>query len=577
MPIDPKSVQWDATPAIDPQTVKWDAPSAAAQQIANDPITRGAQNFTDDMGFTQKLNAGTGKVFSDIGLALRQRMGMASRADAAEARALDAPLMKTGAGVAGNVLGNVALLAPATLIPGAQAVPAAATIGAITGYLQPSVSAKEDAVNTALGAAGGAAGQWVANKAAGSNAFQQAQANQTVAKNAQKTAAAREANRAGYVVPPEDIGEGGGTVSRVLSGFGGKIKTAQEASARNQSVTDRLARQEIGLNAGDALSADVLQTIRNQAADKGYAPLRQVGAVPTDQAYARALNSISGKYQGAARSFPGAAKNEVADLVDSLRVGQFDAGDALDMVKVLRERADKAYRSGDNGLGKAAKSAANALEDQIERHLQKANVPVFEPVPRAAPPTQGANLLPERFPGTALSTDVRPDAQMLRQVAGDENAAAEMLKQFREARALIAKTYSVQKGLNSQTGEVSAQALAKQLEKGRPLSGNLKTIGETASAFPKATQSLKEAPKSFSPLDMAVALGGGAAVNPMLLAWLGRPIARQALLSNPMQQSALVRASTPTPVNAMMRALENENLMLPVGITAGNALARAYQ
>jgi hypothetical protein len=106
---------------------------------------------------------------------------------------------------------------------------------------------------------------------------------------------------------------------------------------------------------------------------------------------------------------------------------------------------------------------------------------------------------------------------------------------------LIAKTYSVQKGLNSETGSVSAQALAKQLEKGKPLSGELLTVAKMGSAFPKATQSLKETPKAISPLDWFA--GGGASIatsNPLpMLGLLARPAARSYLLSPAAQRAAL--------------------------------------
>ena len=64
----------------------------------------------------------------------------------------------------------------------------------------------------------------------------------------------------------------------------------------------------------------------------------------------------------------------------------------------------------------------------------------------------------------------------------------------------------MQKALNEQTGNVSAQQLAKDLAKGRPLSGDLLTVAQMGQAFPKATQALKEAPKAVSPLDFAVAV-----------------------------------------------------------------------
>jgi hypothetical protein len=206
-------------------------------------------------------------------------------------------------------------------------------------------------------------------------------------------------------------------------------------------------------------------------------------------------------------------------------VKQFDAGDAIDATKVLRETADKAYRAGDRELGKASKGAADAIEGMLERHLQAAG---------------------------------NPDA----------------LKAFRDARTLIAKTYSVQKGLNTQTGQVAATKLAQDLAKGRPLSGELKTVAEMATAFPKATQALKEAPKAVSPLDFAVAATTGAATaNPLAALMLGaRPLARNALLSGTAQARALKQA-TPVPLTqATQAALENrlaQMLLGPAGMATG--------
>src|SRR5438477_12541306 len=79
-----------------------------AQQIDNDPISQGARDVTGGMSGLDKFNAGVGKAFSDLALGVRQRTGFASRDEVKESRRLDAPLMHTAAGVAGNIGGNVA-------------------------------------------------------------------------------------------------------------------------------------------------------------------------------------------------------------------------------------------------------------------------------------------------------------------------------------------------------------------------------------------------------------------------------------------------------------------------------------
>jgi hypothetical protein len=78
-------------------------------------------------------------------------VGAVDRSDVADSRKRDAPLMRTGAGLAGNITGNVAALLPTALIPGANTYTGAALIGAGTGLASPSTSTGETLQNVALG------------------------------------------------------------------------------------------------------------------------------------------------------------------------------------------------------------------------------------------------------------------------------------------------------------------------------------------------------------------------------------------------------------------------------------------
>lgn len=127
--------------------------------------------------------------------------------------------------------------------------------------------------------------------------------------------------------------------------------------------------------------------------------------------------------------------------------------------------------------------------------------------------------------------------------------APDAVKQFREARQLIAKTYSVESALNSQTGNVSAQKLAAQLQKGKQLSGELLTIAKAGDAFKPAMQALKESPKDLSPLDFATAgiAAAGSGGNPLAaLGLVARPALRSMLLSDPAQALAMRQLTAPT-------------------------------
>lgn len=311
---------------------------------------------------------------------------------------------------------------------------------------------------------------------------------------AQTRAAAQQANQAGFVIPPADLSPGVGT--ELLSGLSGKIKTAQAASAKNQPVANSLARKALGLGDDVDLNIETLDALRKQAA-AAYAPVAGSGVVTPGASFTRALDDAVKPFVSQSKSFPGMKVPEVVSDIGALKSPQFDAGDALNAIRTMREGADKAYRAGEAQSGKAYRQAAAALEDALEGHLQGLGQP-----------------------------------------------GADILKGFRDARQTIAKSYTVQGALNPQTGAINAIKLAADLRKGKPLSGELRTIGEFGQAFPRAAQSLAESPKAISPLDVmgagASALGMSSVLPLGLVA--ARPAARSLLLSNWQQQRALKSA-----------------------------------
>lgn len=147
--------------------------SKAAKPAANryDP--------TEGMSTGDKVLAGVGKAFADLGRGAGQMarggleavgakgaadsMGLPTEADIAESRRLDAPLMNTGAGMAGNIGGSLIPAVATAAIPGANTYTGAAAGGALMGLLNPTVEGESRLANAGLGAATGAAGQGVAN------------------------------------------------------------------------------------------------------------------------------------------------------------------------------------------------------------------------------------------------------------------------------------------------------------------------------------------------------------------------------------------------------------------------------
>lgn len=455
--------------------------------------------------FLQNLPAAIGMGAHKLIRAAGQAVGAYSQADLDEANRLDRSLENAPGGTTGKVIGAALPAIAASTIPGANTYLGAAALGTVFGGLGTEGGLKERALGAAGGAVGGVVGkgagdllgmgaQSLTNKLATSGA-------QRATANAGRDAAAVAARNEGYVLPPVDAQPS--LVNQILNGVSGKIKTAQEASSRNQGVTNDLAKRAVGVQPGQQLSVDALNTVRQQAG-QAYDAVATTGTVTPGPSYNAALDKIVAPYVTAAKSFPNGKTPAVLGEIESLRTGQFDAASAVAKIRTLREAADAAYGSGDKAAGKALKDGAKALEDALEDHVR------------------------------ALG---KPD----------------LLNAFRSARQLIAKTYSVQSGLNDTTGDVAAGALARQLQRGKPLSGELETIARTNQAFPKATQTLREAPGAVSPLDAAVAVTSGAATsNPMAaLLMAARPAVRSAILSKPYQSTLNPSYDT----NALLRLL----------------------
>jgi hypothetical protein len=312
------------------------------------------------------------------------------------------------------------------------------------------------------------------------------------------------ATKAGYVVPPTQASPT--LANRLMEGMAGKISTAQNASAKNQAVTNGLAATALGLPAETQLSPGVLNQIR-QNAGRAYDAVASTGTITPGPAYEQALDSITAQARQAAAGFPNAKPSAILSEIDALKSPQFDASSAVSKIQQLRDQASSAYASGDKSLGAALKAGAGVLEDTIDQHLQQIGAP--------------------------------PD----------------LLDGFRNARQLIAKTYSVEKALNPTSGTVDAQKLAAQLNRGKPLSGDLLTAAQFAQQFPKAAQPVEKMGSlpQLSPLDWgASALATAASGNLLPMAGvILRPGARSLALS-PLIQNRLAKTATPGLLSQLM-------------------------
>jgi hypothetical protein len=441
-------------------------------------------------------------------------------------------LWTTPMGKVGTVTGGIATALPAMLIPGAASVPGAMLTGAAMGALEPVGDGDSRASNTAFGSAFGLGGK-VAGDLVGkgvSSLYNNAASSLAARKaaNVTRDATVRQAQGAGYVLPPSQVSpEAPGAVNRVLEGFAGKLTTAQEAGIKNQKVTNALAKAEVGLSGDSPLTTPVLEKVRREAG-KAYAALKEVPHFTVDKDYGAALKDTFGQYRSRAVEFPSQTNAKIEALINDLDRPQFSSSSVVDLVKNLRFQGFKNVKAQDPdiaALGQAQLGAQNMLEDLIERNL----------------------------------------------AATGQKA---LLTNYQKARVLIAKAHSIENALEESTGNVVAGKIGREFSKGRPLTDNLKTIGQTAEAFPKALQNVNTSMPGLSPLDTVAGLMASIATGDVrgLALPFARPVARSVMLSKPYQKAMAAPPSYEVgAITKGLSKLDNEELrkLLQAASTGG--------
>lgn len=310
----------------------------------------------------------------------------------------------------------------------------------------------------------------------------------------------------GYVVPPTTANPS--TTNKLLESIGGKAAMEQDASLRNQSVTDRLVRQAIGLPEDEALSPGALESIR-QKAGQVYEAIKQTGDVKVDQKFVSqisglpksVIDEISPKVMATVDSAGGGAMRRgfepipASRIIQQIRELRFDSQRNLSPMAAVNPESAK--------LGRAQKQAAAALENLLMRNLRA-------------------------------------------------NGSGDLANEFASARELIAKTHSVEKAMNPMTGEINAAKLAQQLAKGKPLTAELRKVAEFSTAFPKASKLVLD---SGAVRNTDVILGAGTAALSREPTFLLYPFARQAvrnaLFSETGQRALTTPGLQPQPSVAM--------------------------
>lgn len=397
----------------------------------------------------------------------------------------------------------------------------AVTGGASAGLVDPSTAGSGALVGGALPAAAkvvGTAGNALGNLVRGP------------AQTPEAAAAIQAARDAGYVIPPTQANPT--LANRLLEGLAGKITTAQNASARNASVTNDLVGADIGLPAGTTITPEVLEGLRKKAGE----------------AYANVAGL--GKFNAAGADLPAAANVQKGrDILTLAPKSEVDAKDLVNAWKQANSDSNAyhaAYGRDANPETLAKANSAGANADAIHDFL-KTQIGAQE--------GQTADQLLAAVAAGKLST-----ADLLKKTLANverSQGAPGAVDALDAARTQIAKTYGVGKATNAETGTVNALQLAAQKRSGAPLTGGLDTAASFAARFPKAAQVPEKMGSlpGVSPLDFMTS-----AITPdklLSVLTLGARPAARALALSPLVQNRLIQSQAP---NALTQLLTNQQL-----------------
>lgn len=342
----------------------------------------------------------------------------------------------------------------------------------------------------------------------------------TAAQLAEKAQTIQEGQALGLKTTPAQTQAGVG--SRTLELISGRGRTQQMADAANTETAGNISRRVLNLPPDAPLNAATIENVVDRAYTAGYEPVKQAGTITTGRVYRQALNDAMNQFQGASRSFPAAAKADVANLINSYRVKSFDAGDAIEATKSLRAEASAAMKdTTTQALGKAKYAVANALENNIELVLQ----------------SQGK-------PGVA------------------------MLQDFRDARKTIAQARVIGDAIVEGTGAVNPGVFGAALNAGKPLTGDLRTLGKMANTAPTNMRFTTASPSLFTTPE-SMWMGANAAIpglhSPTGALPIARLLARHAMLTGPYQRAFMHPVTEPGVMERMLANPQSLNA-LPAGL-----------
>lgn len=286
---------------------------------------------------------------------------------------------------------------------------------------------------------------------------------------------------------------------------------------------------------GRAKVADAqLRKSQNEVRDKTLADAKAAGYVvsPSEvnpSAVNKILESVAGK---AATKQEASNRNQAVTSELAAQELGFPKGTAITEGKLdaYRDKVAAPYREV-AALSPRAEVALEQLKDtRFEANAYAKHYAV------SADPKSLANEKALRAKADALETQIEKIAI--------KAGRPDLVDDLRAARTQIAKSYDIERALNVGDAGVSAPALGRALDKGKPLSGGLETAGRFAEAFPSVAREGAKVPapgvsKVAAALSAVLGVGGMAAMGPAGVAAAALPLAsgptRSLILSKPYQ------------------------------------------
>lgn len=321
----------------------------------------------------------------------------------------------------------------------------------------------------------------------------------------------RNAQDMGFRLSPSEAGSS--VTGRVLEGFSGSGTLNSLLKQKNLTAGDKVMRAVAGT---DELNREALNNAISETYRATYQPIEALGKIPTGGVYRHALDDVLRDYTNA--SFKNVhPPKDLTDLVEAHRVKSFDAADAVDRVKKLRENASTSFKQGNDDLGRANLGIAEAIENNIELNLAKN--PAF----------------------------------------ADAGGPA-LIDTFKQGRAKMARQYAVRDAIVEGSGSADLAKLAQGLQQyKKPYTGELDTMARFANTAPHLVGPTQGTSIPINKWEGGVALSGLAAspftggMSNFAMAYPVANVGIRELLASRVGQGLFSQASAPRPLPMMVR------------------------